>query len=117
MERPKLESVSSGPRPRLPEVTIGIPEMLAMGFLVPGERFVIVAGDGTEHAARLLAHGGVELGGETYVNLRQAMTAFAPTGVSPTISDCLFERDGRVTLWHIRCQALKHPDVGCSPPL
>jgi hypothetical protein len=110
MERPTLESLSSR-RPQVPASAVGVPEMLVLGFLTAGERFEITASDKTVHKARLLAHGAVELDGERYINLRQALAKLQLPGSFVTSFDCRFDRNGPMTLADIRRHALRHPDV------
>jgi hypothetical protein len=110
MERPLLESLSSK-RPQVPKTAVGVPEMLVLGFLTAGERFEVTGSDETVHEARLLAHGAVELGGERYVNLRQALAKLQQPRRFVTWFDCRFDRNGPMSLADIRRSALGHPDV------
>jgi hypothetical protein len=114
MQRPELKPLASAPTTL--SIAEGIPELMVMGYLNEGEKFVISGPTGDTHRARLLAHAAVEVDGVLYVNLRRALKALRPTGsLSPISGDCTFERDGRrVRLSDIRSEALKDARLGVS---
>lgn len=91
---------------------VGIPELLAIDVLSVGERFWIRDRRGRECPAFVQTHGAIKVGGEQYVNLRQALLAVVGDEIWASTDRCNFERDGRrISYADLRRLALEHPDV------